>query len=207
MATQPSAIIKHLIKWRKVTEVEHTQQLLDLDYNAETLYLGDSYFHRLMWNEDLKEYKQRLQQKRVAILAKGGDKIGHLAWRLNATEHCMFPNLKKVVLFIGLNNLSDKDYLSIPNNIAILVEYLTIRFPDVKISVLPLPMFPEAVAQNWNKDIDDLNTKLKSLLEGQPNVSILNPWVEYNPANFEDKIHLNRRGYGYFIENLLKGTT
>lgn len=194
-------------KRRDATATRHAEQLAELaprQNNITCLWLGDSYPERVLWMPELAAVRERLAPH-VAILAKGGDRVENLAWRLSEqtldTSRFSFPRLQSVVLSIGLNNLADKDADKTPEKIMSIVRRLRARFPTLPIHVLALPSTPLGALSGWI--VDEMNSRLHEECTGMPNVSYTFPWRGIDAGHFlDDNMHLTGAGYDILFENL-----
>lgn len=214
-------------KYRASTEKAHLEQLSELAAGTRCRFmlLGDSYFERFRWNPELQAYLELLKKLGVFILAKGGDKIEHLSWRLShqTLDPAIFPftDLEGIGLLIGLNNLADKPAkrLTIPDKICQILDRLNSRF-NVPIYLFTLPHTPQSRDEGW--DIDTINQMIIQQCHNRsPPVFIVDPWGPINKDlmdnfksealevgagtdYFEDQAHLNQKGYHYLIQVITK---
>jgi len=196
-------------KFRQSTATRHKEQLAKLDEcQAEVtrILASDSNGERVLWMEELEHIRRRLEEQRVAVLAKGGDRVENLAWRLSEqtldATRFPFPRLESVIVSIGLNNLGDRDASNTPEKIMDIVHQFRTRFPTLPIYVLALPNTPLGEEKGWN--VGELNSKLQELCATMPNVVYTFPWQGINAGHYDsiDKLHLTRAGYDILFENL-----
>lgn len=182
---------------RKVTADLHAQQLVKYNeaiaaYEDVTLLIGDSVIERLQW------YAHKTYAPNVVILAKGGDKTGHLLWRLQNTPSS--SRVKRVILHIGTNNLKDSAK-PVVDAIAQVTREIAKRFPEATIHLIPL---------YYRADIDpELICRVNVDIMRLPGVTampkfwddILTPG-QYNASEFADHVHMNLAGYERFHTKL-----
>ena len=186
--------------YREATAQRHTEQLTELVASAakpDTLVLGDSYFERLLWNHDLDVHRKSLAPLRPAIFAKGGDKVEHLNWRIkNLLENLpdQLSNVKRIILFIGLNNGAKERALT--DKIQCGIDRLRTVWPTVPLYVLTLPPVPSIAPAS----LVGLNTSIQRLT----GCTVIDPWAGIgDPTHFCDHIHLSPTGYQIWLDNLL----
>lgn len=165
-----------------------------------TAFIGDSYFHRPTW---VPGHQHLLADH--AILAVGGDRMEHLAWRLQRLPESFAFN--KIYLLIGLNNImmwkdtpaNKQRHLQTLNSI---IEYVCQRFPLADVNVVDYPIYPSA---NCDR-VQALNAGLAELpsITGCERVKLVRPWSGLTSDMFEDEVHLNLSGYEYFLAQLLR---
>ena len=185
-------------KYREVTDKRHTEQLKKIDIYTDTILIGDSFFERLEW------FSKINFNKNIKILAKGGDTIEHLLWRIENTPKN--NNIKNVILNIGTNNLTNKfndtqinDFI---NKIYYIIEEIKNIFPNSKIYYLPIC---------FRKDIDKiLIDKINIKINSNNNfVFLRNFWSDiiisngYDVKYFCDNVHLNLNTNMLFYNKIL----
>lgn len=193
-------------KQRAATQKVHEEQLkhmatLSPGPDGLSVLVGDSFMERLEW--DARLYPDQFPAH-TALLAKGGDTIEHLLWRLQNTPGSV--QVRKVVLLIGTNNLgcsTVKVCKYTPQDIALGIvecrDLLRGLYPNADIVILPLaPRSDVTQAQ-----IDSVNRELA----GEPGF-LPSFWTdlgitEYRPGQYCDHVHLNKVSYGLFHKALL----
>ena len=183
-------------KYRASTEAAHLEQLEErraLDEEGvpcRLMAIGDSHFERMRWNPEMKDYYELLKKQNVCILAKGGDRIEHLSWRLShqTLDPTLFPfaGLKGIALLIGCNNLVDRPTkrMTIPAKIRQIISRLQARF-TVPIYLFTLPYSPHSYDQGWNESIDIINQNIRDMdgdegIKGIKGVKVIDPWEATN---------------------------
>lgn len=178
---------------RDKTEQVHGEQVEQiLASPTDTALIGDSYFHRLTWVDG---HEHLLQG--YSVLAVGGDRMEHLAWRLERLPAEF--SFKRIFLFIGLNNIMYGMKLDRHlRTLDAIISYICQRFPEAEVTVLDYPIYPSAKV--------DRVTTLNAALEGLPTLStkakLLRPWAGLSPEMFCDDVHLNLAGYRYLFSHL-----
>jgi len=185
-------------KYRQVTHDKHIEQLSRFTENTDTLLIGDSIIERFEW------FAKKEFTPNVLILAKGGDTIEHLYYRLTLKENPDFTKIKKVIFNIGTNNLGKKNINTdeIVNNIDTIYNRIKEICPNAEIKFVPLYYLSKT-----NPEITtNINLKLSKLFK---NNYIDNFWENILP-NFYDKnyylddVHLNESSYDKFYEQIKK---
>lgn len=183
-------------KYRPVTHDKHIEQLLKFNQNIDTLLIGDSIIERFEW------FAKKKFDENVLILAKGGDTIEHLYYRLTFEGNPDFTNIKKVIFNIGTNNLGKKNINTndIVNNINIIYLRIKEMCPNADIKFIPLYYL--------NKTNPDIITEINSQLKLKMNL-IDDFWSEilpnyYNASYYLDDVHLNESSYDKFYEHIKK---
>jgi len=181
---------------RPATEETHLEQLKKLDVvlkeNSDVcLLVGDSILAHLE-NYPL--------PSNCGVLAKGGDKIGHLMWRLNHTPSS--DQVVKIILHIGTNNLSKKMNVekleNLSTSVTKVVEKLGSKFPRATLYVLPY--FPrEDVPVDY---VNTINNKLAGTSE-----FLIDFW-DFLPSTYDknfyfDHVHLNDASNSLFHEKII----
>lgn len=205
--------------YRKSTMITHMDQMANLiprQDRVQTLLLGDSYFERLLTQDFLHEYGFKYRED-IAILAVRGDTIAHLKWRLSCgilDNQLLFPNLKNVYIFAGLNDIEEPEDDIVMNLTQIMVRVLyhfrRVLMHNTKISILELPYYPGCDAckiQRINSVILDISLSLNS-------IQCLSVWDEislrvlssqgdrYFVSDQSVMPYLNQKGYEIFLANL-----
>jgi hypothetical protein len=185
-------------KYRNATHLRHLEQIANYNEDIDTLLIGDSIIERFEW------YANKQFNKNVLILAKGGDKIEHLYYRLNYKSNPNFTNIKNVIFEIGANNLSVKknNIDEIVKNINIIYKKIKEICPNSSIKYIPLYYFDEINPEI----ITNLNKKLEEVLKHDFLKDFWNDILpnHYDKSYFEDKIHLNKKSYDKFYDKINK---
>lgn len=185
-------------KHREVSEVIHKSQLEKINDNTDVLFIGASFFERLEW------FQQIPFDKNIKILAKGGDMMEHLLWRIENTPK--MENIKYIILNIGTNNLTSKfnenkinDFVA---KLYFLIDKIKNNFPNAKIYYLPL--IPR-------EDIDTvIITSINSKIKSNNNFDFLEDFwtgivdmTKYDKQFYEDHVHMNKETNTKFYDKLL----
>lgn len=188
-------------RYREKTEQIHNEQVKTATgCSFPVAMIGDSYFHRPTWAHKNTE----LVLAPHAVFAVGGDRMEHLAWRLERLPDTL--KYEKIFLLIGLNNIMIwKDtpekhdlHLKYLNEI---IMYISQKFPSADINVLDYPLYPTAN----KKRVIMLNDQLEYLpaVTGNTKVKVIRPWSQLTEEMFcDDGVHLNILGYRYFFDQL-----
>jgi hypothetical protein len=99
---------------REATAAVHEEQLRLLSAHKRVLWVGDSVIERLGW------FAKLPLPAHVAMLAKGGDRMCHLLWRLEHTP--TQPHVSLVIWHIGVNDISNFPHRSTPERNCAAVE-------------------------------------------------------------------------------------
>ena len=183
-------------KYREVTHDKHIEQLAKFNENIDTLLIGDSIIERVEW------FAKKQFNENVLILAKGGDTIEHLYYRLTFEGNPNFLNIKKVLFNIGTNNLSKKNINTndIVNNINTIYVRIKEMCPNAEIRFIPLYYLNKTNPEV----ITEINSKLKlkmNCIDKFWNDILPNHYV---PSYYLDDVHLNSSSYDKFYENIKK---
>lgn len=182
---------------RRVTQERHEEQLRLFTESIDTILWGDSVFERFIW------FAQKDFGPNVLILAKGGDKIEHLMWRAQHTEGS--TSIKNLVLHIGTNNLGGRQSVdTIAGGILGAAETLHAKFPQARITLIPLyqrqdvdPSVVHSLNDKLREGINSEYTTLRSdFWDG------LLPSDRYEKKFYEDNVHLTKRSYEWFYEQM-----
>ena len=188
-----------LAVYREASALTHNNQIKQIDDKTDTLLIGDSFFERLEW------FQQIQFDKNIKLLAKGGDKLENLFWRIKNTD--LNDNIKYVILNIGTNNITSKFNENKINDFILklyfLIERIKNNFKNAKIYYLPL--IPR-------KDIDisiinSINSKIKS---NNNFVFLQDFWTDilntlaYDIKYYEDHVHMNKITNAKFYDKLLQ---
>jgi hypothetical protein len=205
-------------KERKATAEVHAKQRVVYDEHIArqapiALIVGDSFMERLEWSSQ--SYPSQFPRNTV-LLAKGGDTIEHLLWRLERTPPS--PLVARVLLLIGTNNLSSmagkagsrqkpQDNIeTIVLGVVQCVELLRTSFPHAAIHVLPLAP---------RKDVElsaiaTVNAGVGARLADRPLTTFHYAFWEsvvdtavFRQDQFCDHVHLSPESYKRFHQKLL----
>ena len=185
--------------FREASALTHSVQKEQINGDTNTLLIGDSFFERLEW------FQQMQFDKNIKLLAKGGDKLENLLWRIENTE--MNDKIEYVILNIGTNNLTTKFNENKINDLIsklyFLIEKIKNNFKNAKIYYLPLTP---------RKDIDisiinSFNSKIKS---NSNFVFLQDFWIDildtssYDIQYYEDHVHMNKITNTKFFDKILQ---
>eukprot|EP00047_Mylnosiga_fluctuans_P017120 m.58872 g.58872 ORF g.58872 m.58872 type:complete len:410 (-) comp6930_c0_seq2:65-1294(-) len=184
--------------YRAATAERHAEQVAGFTAATTTLLVGDSIIERLVW------FAQAHFSRETLVLAKGGDRIEHLLWRLQETPDS--PTIARVVLIIGTNNLGGKATpTAIATGIAQVVTVLRVKYPAAAIDVLPL----YNRASISPSIISEVNSTAQADLAAAQGVTWragfwdgLLPSGEYDASHYDDEVHLNLASYRWFEAQL-----
>ncbi len=186
-------------KYRQVTHDRHVEQLQKFNEKIDTLLIGDSIIERFEW------FAKKNFNENVLILAKGGDTIEHLYYRLTYKENPDFTQIKKVIFNIGTNNLSKKNIniQQIVNYVSVIYNRIKEMCPNAEIKFIPL----YHLNNTPSKIIDNINIDLKQSLS--ENVFINDFWSDILPDHYDrnyylDDVHLNENSYDKFYNHINK---
>ena len=181
---------------REATAQRHNEQLLNFTDDIDTILIGDSVFERFVW------FLKAEFKKNVLVLAKGGDTISHLLWRLDNTPNS--NKITKIILHIGQNNISNKKTKAsaIADGIKKTVDLLTVKFPNA--SILFIDLYYQ---KNVDKSKTDDVNHLTEIALGSKFVSSF--WKSmlpdgYDNTKYEDDVHLNMESYKRFYQLIMK---
>lgn len=171
--------------------------LMKLDYDADTVFLGDSITH----SGDFRSY---FPDEKIVNLGYYGDT---LAGMIDRVPGAAAVNPEKVFVLGGINGLTDRN---IEKSIATydrLLEELQAALPDAEIyvqSVLPVSDFREH-AMLHNTSIVEFNTRLAALAQSRGCVyvdlhALYHQDGQMNPELTADGLHLKPEAYGIWAE-------
>lgn len=186
---------------RPQTEAVHAAQIQKISATeTRTLWIGDSVFERLEWF--LLEPQQKVLPSHVALLAKGGDKIEHLIWRLMHTLGGNF--ITRVVFQIGTNNLTKKSNPEeIASGIAQVYQKIRVLVPEpATITFLPLYLrkdIPSYIIHTINTMVEQ-DFHIPTLTHFWDGILDTSEWQE---SEYVDHVHLNLEKYNLFFEKLV----
>lgn|SRR3990167_1763940 len=175
--------------------------------DIERLYIGDSILERFEW----KDYNKKHLFPNSFFLAKGGDKVQNLIWRLENLNFT-FPNVKSVVLCIGTNNIGHDSSPTIAKGVERCIELILEKIPDgATIYLLPIYFYEkeEPSIKEYNDQLSLLSKRFERKRRGPDITCPEKFWKiidEYDLRDhvYEDHIHLNEKGYDIFYENLMR---
>jgi lysophospholipase L1-like esterase len=168
----------------------------NFDANKGALvFLGDSITQG--WGED---FTKRFPGVHIANRGIGGDTTLGILLRLERDVLALNPS--GIVLLIGTNDLSDGARADIiTGNVKILLERIKGRFPAIPIVLCEV--FPSSPKMQRDPVfIKELNSSLRALVKGDPQIRVLDTWTLFagpdENAKLEempDLLHLNDAGY------------
>lgn len=182
-------------EFRPATKKTHDEQVANFTDGINTLIIGSSVMERFIW------FAKKDFSPNVLVLAKGGDRLEHLLWRLEHTPNS--PKIKKIVVQIGTNNLHPKknnlEYIAA--GIKHIVDLLYIKYPNADIKFPALYHRDDILPENVNT----LNQLIKSKLG---NMFIEDFWVgllgdTFDQSKYVDHVHLNQKSYNWFYDRLV----
>ena len=167
------------------------------------VFLGDSITSR--WRSVGKaEWEARFAPLRAANFGVGEDRIQHLRWRLPFLAG-LSP--RAAVVLIGTNNLGRNTPEEIAEAVTACVLDLRRQWPACR--VLVLGILPRETEGLRPEDRTEANRLLAAELAGREGVRFLDLSDAfddgpqgYNPALFDDGVHLSAEGYRVFGERL-----
>ncbi len=188
---------------RSVTETVHHGQLQLYNtaiarHKEVTLLIGDSVMERLVW------FAHKVFPPHVVLLAKGGDKTGHLLWRIQNTPDS--DNVTRIILHIGTNNIEQSKQRSakpVCEAIHNVVRILHEKYKHAHIYLIPL---------YYRGDVDpELITHINRGTAAVKNAEVIHDFWEdivpqaYDPTRFAlgDLVHLNTIAYNDFYLKLM----
>jgi lysophospholipase L1-like esterase len=195
------------------THKEHLKYLQDHP-NVEVVMLGSSHFERFLTTG------KGLVPEKIAIAGVGGDQVEHMLWRVENGLFENLPNLKKVIVVSGGNNITAGQHPKVvAEKVAILIDKVREKVgPNIVIEVTDTP-----VAQQKCKKITE-NEMVKRCIEysqylqqetdkRQIHMHHFQQKTYTMSGNdpvrcaylFDDNVHLNRKGYEIFASVLFGG--
>lgn len=170
----------------------------------DVYFLGDSL--TLQWNDNA-VWKKYYAPLKAASFGVGGDRTGHVLWRL---QHGELPDAcqpKLFVLLVGINNIKHHSAPQIAQGVTAIVTLLREKRPQAKI--LLLGVFPTGPRPNVLRDkVVDLNKIIAALDDGR-NVRFLNFGDTFINADGSitqdimiDGVHLTEKGYEIWARNM-----
>lgn len=188
--------------YREATKQVHSnqvvkfQEMLNSGVNPITLIIGSSVMERFDW------FAKKTFPAHVVLLAKGGDKIEHLLWRLNNTPNS--DKVTKIIIQIGTNNLTVKNITTeqLSNGCVQVVTLLKNKFPRGKIIFPKLYYRGDVSTDKINKVNDELKRKLGDDFDEKFWDDFL-PGNEYDSSKYLDHVHLNKESYDSFYKKML----
>lgn len=139
------------------------------DYEIDLLFVGDSITHR--WEKAGKNvWKEYYGNRRAFNFGIGGDRTGHVIWRL---EHAPLKKIspKMTVVMIGTNNGTKPEETVL--GIKKIIDILKTNYPKTKI--LLLEVFPRGEKANSNsrQRIVEINKGLRKIYANAENVTLM----------------------------------
>ena len=181
--------------YRKVTADKHDEQVVGFTDNINTLIVGDSVMERLIWFAKVKF------PENVLVLAKGGDIIQHLLWRLENTPNS--DKITKIIVQIGQNNMFNKKVSAqaIADGIKKTVDLLSKKYPNA--SIFFIELYYQKNVEKFKTD--EVNRITKSLIDKKFVDSF---WTlilpnGYDNTKYDDEVHLNCDSYKKFYLMML----
>lgn len=194
---------------RAATQQRHEEQLKGWGPHVKTLLVGDSVFERFIWGLD----PELKFPPEVLVLAKGGDRIEHLLWRLDHTPDAQ--HITRVILHIGTNNspLPKKKEIAdhtkrVASGILEVVRRMERKFPQARVEWLPLYPRKDVSVEIIDQINREVAFQLADNPEGRSQVLSAHFWDDLLPRGFcdqqyEDHVHLNHDTYVLFFEKLM----
>ena len=194
--------------YREPTEKLHNEQLKIFDqvllsHDDITLLIGDSVLELFVRQIKFRGMGMTLPPNYV-VLAKGGDRIQHLLWRLEHTPDS--EKVKKIILHIGTNNLSSKKSVDpIAAGCIQVMEILKRKYPKAHITFISLYQREDIVSEK----VCELNKKIRENIPDRCSfdsdvwIGILPPDDRYHKEFYTDNVHLNRSSYQLLYSKLI----
>lgn len=191
-----NSIIMFKAEFRPATKKTHDEQLENFTDGINTLIIGSSVMERFIW------FAKKKFPPNVLVLAKGGDRLEHLLWRLEHTPNS--SKIKKIVVQIGTNNMNPKknnlEYIA--GGIKYIIDLLHTKYPNADIKFPALYNRGDILPEN----VSALNQLIKGHLG---NVFIEDFWAGlldhkvFDQSKYVDHIHLNQQSYNWFYDKLV----
>lgn len=191
---------------KRTDETHQKHQELYNGNQYDIVMIGDSMIERWEYEECSSNYLNELKNNHsIATMGVGGDCVENLLYRLQA-ERCILDNItinKCVYLMIGTNNISTKT--SIDNIIEGINNIINIIASKINNSVVfGVFALPYRIDVD-NKKTDELNDRLKQLVESKNNHS--NKFYSFVDTidmqnDYDDHVHFNQSGYKKWFDYL-----
>jgi lysophospholipase L1-like esterase len=143
---------------------------------GDVIFLGDSITHG--W-EGQKAWQEHFGSFKPVNLGIGGDRTGHVLWRITEGHELDHLQPKAAVIMIGTNNTGDHSAQQIAGGIQAIVEELKRQKPGIK--VLVLGVFPRGSASDTERSLEQITEGIKPINEElrkeNPDVKRLNALV------------------------------
>jgi len=174
--------------------------------NVDLIFLGDSITHG--WEKKGKEVWKKYYTKRNAVnLGIGGDRTGHVLWRLdNGNIKDISPKL--AVIMIGTNNAGSETSSQIADGIEAIVMKLRKQLPETK--VLILGIFPRGPNKEDKRRLvnEGANEIVKKLADDKMvfyldlGKNFLEKDGTLTKEIMPDLLHLSVKGYNIWAESM-----
>ena len=131
---------------------------------GDVIFLGDSITHG--WEtprDDNKAWKQHFGSFKPVNLGIGGDRTGHVLWRITEGHELDKLNPKAAVIMIGTNNTGRDSAEQIAGGIKAIVEELKRQKPNIKI--LLLGVFPRGNRNDAVMNLDQIKESINPINE------------------------------------------
>lgn len=168
---------------------------------VDVLFLGDSITQG--WEgEGRKAWKEHFAPLKAANFGIGGDRTGHVLWRITEGEELKGITPKVAVLMIGTNNSGGDKAEHIAEGIKLIVKTIQEKSPSTKVLLLGIfPRAKEADAKiraklaRINKTIAKLDDDGKTVKYLDIGAKFLEPDGSLSAEIMPDYLHLSPRGY------------
>lgn len=193
-----------------IKDLKEENEKLESELTTEYVFLGDSITDKYKMQKYLIDYP-------VINSGIGGNRTDDLLEQLNKRVFKYKPN--KLILLIGINDLlHQKDYKYVINNIEIITNKISKKYPDCKIyieSVYPVNKKwkdnakDEFKLDETKEEIKKLNEEIKKLCEDKEYTyvdvypELKNDKEELKDEYTDDGLHPNSKGYEKITEVLI----
>lgn len=205
-AQRPSSRFPDANKWWKTRCLEKRNEIVDGQGEYDIVMIGDSITHR--WEREGGEgralFAELKKKYRILNLGYGGDRTGHVLWRLRNGELEGYKT-KLFTLMIGTNN-TGFNHRDIAAGVKRILETIREKHPEAK--TILMPVFPRNASASDKLRVrnDKVNEIIRTYADGE---SVL--WLDFNAKFLEsdgtmtkrvmnDLLHPNETGYRIWLD-------
>lgn len=157
------------------------------------MLLGDSMFERFKTTGEDFKFPDHLFNAGI-----GGDKIENVIYRLISLNLLdSFPNVKKIILMIGTNNMNVKN----PKYEGIIDALIKIlKNKNIEIIMYGIPY----IIDSPKEKIDKYNKYLDKFVNDKSVNTFTNISNLFTDEDYDDKVHFNKKGYKKFYDQIIR---
>lgn len=196
-------------KWKERTATTHARHIEIIQKRTELrsnaiLFLGDSMMERWLttgksfWTNELAKYP-------IMNAGVGGDRIENLLWRITTNPGILdVASYSTIFLMIGTNNIEKSRPESVATAIQSILQTIFDKQPNVKRVILYGLTLRSDVPHHKIADLNRLLAELcaRSTFDGRLTFTSFSEKL-VDDRYFDDRVHLSRLGYEYWLTELM----